>query len=440
MSGRSIGTADRGGPARAVPLLKRLAPWTCKKGRFDRMRATVFLLLLVPGIQLALRWNLADLGARPLKAAIHSTGYWALWLLLASLAVTPIKAVAYRPGVVVVRRMVGVAALGYALIHVTLWLTDENWRLLDAASEILQRFYLTIGAAVLSVLIVLGVTSTDGMARRLGPAWKRLHKTVYAAAALAMVHYYMQSKADVSQAVIASGVLGWLLLWRLLPAGRDRSALPMLQLAAGAGLLALGFEFVWYRFGTHVDAVRVLFLEADPTYGLHPAALVLAFGLLLTVAIALRAVAGTPFGARAVFVILIYASGALWAPLASAVFGLGVDDAPEPGALPLIVFASGTFALLGLVRYRVRALGWRTALDVLFVACSLYPLVLNTDWLSPQLVIGVACTLAAAALAVSGQLWSTARTTALSGTTALAMLPLLGWLAAEATLALVIRS
>lgn len=387
----------------------------------------MFALLLLPGLWLALRWGLSDLGARPLKAAIHSTGYWALWLLLGSLAITPFKAIAGNPNVVVLRRMVGLASLAYALIHITLWLTEENWRLLHAASEIVLRFYLTIGAAVFTVLLVLGVTSTDKMARRLGPRWKTLHKTVYAAAALAMVHYYLQSKADVSQAVIASGVLTWLLLWRVLPSGRDRSALPILGLAAAAGLLALAFEFTWYWSATHVDAFRVLRAEANPTYGLHPAALVFAYGLVVTAAVALHQFAGTRAGTRAgaALTILLYTSGALWAGGASAALGLGIDDPPDPSAIPMTLLAAAAFALLGLARYRAQHLWWRHALDALLVTSSLYPLLLQGDGENRQIIVGLAGVLVTIGLALSSRLWSVSRGMAFT------LLPLFGWLTGE---------
>ncbi len=418
MSGRAMA------PARPA-VSGAWAPWTDKKGRFDRLRAAVFTLLLLPGLWLAFRWGVPGLGARPLKTAIHSTGYWALWLLVASLVVTPFKAITCQPGVAVIRRMVGIAALSYALIHLTLWLTDENWHLVSAASEIVLRFYLTIGAAVLAVLITLGVTSTDGMAKRLGTKWKTLHKTVYAAAALAMVHYYLQSKADVSQAVIASGALAWLLLWRALPPGRDRTVVPMLGLAAAAGLCALSFEFFWYRFGTHLDAYRVLRSEADVTYGLHPAALVFAFGLIAAAAVMLRQLA-PKFGPGPTLTVLIYASAALWSPAASAAFGLGIDDPPELNPALTIATAAVVFALLGLARHRAREQWWRHGIDALLAACSLFPLLLSGDGADRPVIIGLAALLIAVGLALTSRLWPLSRLRA-AGT-----LPLLAWLTFEA--------
>ena len=94
---------------------------------------------------------------------------------------------------------------------------DHNYRLGFAASEIALRFYLTIGFTVLLGLVVLGVTSTDGWARRLGRRWKRLHRVIYVLGAIALLHYFIQSKSNVSEPAFFSGLFVWLLLWRALP-------------------------------------------------------------------------------------------------------------------------------------------------------------------------------------------------------------------------------
>ena len=91
------------------------APWTDKKGRLHPLRAVVFMLLLLPGIWLAAALLAAHAG-RPRRSTqlIHSTGYWAVWFLVASLMVTPAKALLGLPNIAVVRRMIGNAALAYA--------------------------------------------------------------------------------------------------------------------------------------------------------------------------------------------------------------------------------------------------------------------------------------------------------------------------------------
>ena len=403
-------------------------PWTDKKGRTHALRSVIFGLLLLPGLVLAVRWGVWGLGTRPLKVAIHSTGYWAVWLLLGSLVVTPMKALTGNMQWPVVRRMVGVAALSYALIHLSLYMADENWRLLHIGAEIVSRFYLTIGAVALLGLIVLGITSTDSMIRRLGAKWKQLHRVVYAIAVLTAVHYVLQSKADVSQALIASGVFTWLMLWRRLPAGRDRTVLPLLALAPAAALVTLAAEFLWFRFGTNIDVWKVMRLEADVQYGLHPAALVLALGLLVAGAVEVWRLAKTDLGATAAFTVLIYAAGAFVNDLGGFLFGLSPYDDQAP-RLPLNLAAAAVFALMGLARYRLRTAGQRRMLDVLWACAALYPLLaLQTE--DHSLLV------AAAAVVVTGTLIASGRAWPISRTAAVLLLPLGAWIAYEATVAL----
>ena len=111
--------------ALALSVARVPRPWLDKKGRFHGMRATVFALLLLPGLAVAVRWEADALGAEPAKAALKQMGFWATWILLASLAVSPAKAVLGLPNLVVVRRMVGLGALAYALLcHQALVVAD----------------------------------------------------------------------------------------------------------------------------------------------------------------------------------------------------------------------------------------------------------------------------------------------------------------------------
>ena len=148
---------------------------------------------------------------------LHGLGDWTIRFLLLTLAVTPARAVLDWPGVVKLRRMLGVTAACYAGAHFLLYCIDQNWQPGTVASEIALRFYLTIGFAALLMLGVLAVTSTDGWQKRLGRRWKRLHRLVFVLLPLALFHYFLQSKSDVTDAVFVTGLACWLLLWRLAP-------------------------------------------------------------------------------------------------------------------------------------------------------------------------------------------------------------------------------
>ncbi len=118
---------------------------------------------------------------------------------------------------------------------------------------------------------MLAGTSTNAWIRRLGRAWQRLHRLIYLIAALGLLHFFMQAKADVRAAVFYTGLFCWLMLWRLLPAARRRQAWPLLALGLGATLLTLGSEYGWYAVATRIDPMRLLRAELVLRYGPRPA-------------------------------------------------------------------------------------------------------------------------------------------------------------------------
>jgi len=394
---------------RLQPLAQR-APWTDRRGRLHPLRAAVFTLLMLPAAWLAFRWAADMLGARPLNAAIHSTGYWAAWIFLASLLVTPAKALLGMPNIVVVRRMIGVGALCYAGVHLSLYMADQNWRLGVIATEILVRFYLTISFVALLGLTVLGVTSTDGWVRRLGRNWKTLHRLAYGIAVLALFHFFLQSKVDVSQPTVAAGVFAWAMIWRVLPAGRDRGPVPLIGLAFAACVTALVIEWAWYRFGTRIDPMRVLRGEFDVTFGLHPAGMVLLLGLLAAGLAEMRTLAQTRFGAGVGYTMLVYSLGALVDDCASLVMGWSLDDVVPEGdsvvALNIAWFL--LFALLGLARYRLRNSWQRHLVDALWAGTALAPL-LAMGTASRQVGLATAAVTVAGALLLTTRLWPVSR-------------------------------
>jgi sulfoxide reductase heme-binding subunit YedZ len=186
------------------------------------------------------------------------------------------------PKLLLVRRMVGVAALGYGLTHLSLYVVDQNFHLGMVVSEIVRRFYLTIGFVTLCGLSVLGATSTDAAVRRLGARWKRLHRSLYVLAALALLHYFIQSKANVSEAVMFAGFYVWLMAWRAVPAGWQRRVATLVALSVVAAVATAWIEFAWYAVATGINPWRVLAASETLRFGLRPAHWVLLVGLGVT--------------------------------------------------------------------------------------------------------------------------------------------------------------
>ena len=252
-------------------------PWRDRRGRFLPFKAAILASLLVPGALYGFWLATGALGGRPIIEAIHGTGLWAIRLLLISLAITPFARALDWPALLLLRRNVGVASACYAVAHLFLYVVDQKFVLLTVISEIALRFYLTIGFVALLVLLSLAATSTDAWVKKLGRNWKRLHRLAYPLAAVALLHFYIQSKLNVGQPVFVSGLFVWLMVWRAVPEAWRRSqnigitAALYSGLAVVSGLATVGLEFAWYGLATKVNPWRVLYANETIARGLRPA-------------------------------------------------------------------------------------------------------------------------------------------------------------------------
>ena len=256
-----------------------IIPWRDRHGRFLPLKAAVLAAGFIPGGVLAFWWITGALGSRPVTEVIHGTGDWAIRFLLISLTITPAARVLHLHRLLLARRIVGLTTLAYALAHLLLYVVDQKWQLGTVVSEIVLRFYLTIGFVTLLGLGVLGFTSTDGWSRKLGHRWKQLHRAIYVLGAIALLHYFIQSKSNVSEPVFFSGLFVWLLLWRALPMSWQRSLAALAGLTVVATLAAAGIEFAWYALATGINPWRVLAASETLRFGLRPAHYVALTGL-----------------------------------------------------------------------------------------------------------------------------------------------------------------
>ncbi len=207
-----------GNPATPRPAMPRPATWF--GGNMPVARLGLILSLLVPlGL---LIWDARGhrLGVNAVNFAIHTTGGLAVICLLLSLAVTPIRTVTGFNWLVQFRRSLGVYAFYYAAAHLTIYFWWDRQRSVSStAFEIAHRSYLLIGFSSLILMLPLWATSFNAAIRKMGGKWwKRLHRLVYLAAALACYHFYLQTKADKRLPNVAFGVLAGLLLWRIVGA------------------------------------------------------------------------------------------------------------------------------------------------------------------------------------------------------------------------------
>lgn len=252
------------------------------------LRLATLVALCLPAVDLAWRWYAGDLEPRSVTLATHATGDWAVVFLLVSLALTPARAVFDWSPLIHIRRRVGVAAALYATAHLLIYVLDQKWNLIVVATEIVKRFYLTIGFVALLALVALAITSTNGWQKRLKRNWKRLHWLVYPAVTLALLHFFIQSKVKIGEAAFAAGLFVWLMLWRVLPVRLRTGFAGLFLLAAAATLVTLAFEAAWYGLVNGIDPMRVLAANLDPELVPRPAQKVLAVSLLVIVLVALR--------------------------------------------------------------------------------------------------------------------------------------------------------
>lgn len=183
------------------------------------LKPIVFIACLIPALQLlagALGKFNVDLGADPAAEILHSLGLWGLRFVVITLCVTPARLLLNQPWLHQFRRMLGLYAFTYVLLHFMAWLAlDQQFYWAGIGEDLVKRPYITLGFIALLMLLALAITSTRGMMRRLGKRWQQLHRLVYVIAVLGVWHFWWQVKADIREPLIYAVIVGVLLGYRL---------------------------------------------------------------------------------------------------------------------------------------------------------------------------------------------------------------------------------
>lgn len=177
----------------------------------------VFLACLGPLVRLGWKAYTGQLGANPIEVITHSTGDWILIFLLLTLSVTPLRKLTGQLWLIRYRRMLGLFAFFYAVLHLTtyVWL-DKFFVWHEMWADIGKRRFITVGFAGFVLLIPLALTSTQGWIRRLGGRrWQLLHRLIYLSAIAGVIHYWWLVKADISKPAQYAFVLSLLLGYRV---------------------------------------------------------------------------------------------------------------------------------------------------------------------------------------------------------------------------------
>ena len=209
-----------------LPWLSSLMPPVLQPRTFTRLRAALFVTALLPLARLFYLGAAGGLGANPVETVIRSLGTWTLMALVVTLSITPLRLATGWAWPMRLRRMFGLFTFFYAVLHLAAYLWLDQWFDLAAIwKDVLKRPYVTAGFAAMLLLVPLAATSSNGWVRRLGGRnWQRLHRLVYAVAALAVLHFWWQkaAKNDVGEPFVYAVVIALLLGVRVLRWARRR--------------------------------------------------------------------------------------------------------------------------------------------------------------------------------------------------------------------------
>ncbi len=184
---------------------------------FSQLKALLFIASLIPLLRLSWYGYSGQLGANPIEFITRSLGTWTLVFLLITLSITPLRKISGWSWLIKLRRMAGLYAFFYALLHFItyIWL-DQFFDVAAILKDVIKRPFITIGFAAFVLLIPLAVTSNNAMIKKLGgKRWQLLHRLVYPIAIFAVIHYWWLVKKDITQPLIYAGVLSVLLVYRV---------------------------------------------------------------------------------------------------------------------------------------------------------------------------------------------------------------------------------
>jgi sulfoxide reductase heme-binding subunit YedZ len=193
------------------------------------IKVVVFLASLSPLAILVARGLQDDLTANPIEYITRDTGDWTMRFLLITLAITPLRRLLRQPDLIRFRRMLGLFAFFYGVLHLITWAwLDKFFDLPEMWADVAKRRFITMGMLGFLLMLPLAITSTKGWIRRLGKKWQRLHRLIYVSAAAGVIHYYWLVKSDIRMPLTYAVILLLLLGLRFV-----NTAKPAIPVAAG---------------------------------------------------------------------------------------------------------------------------------------------------------------------------------------------------------------
>ena len=183
----------------------------------SRIKPIIFVFLLLPSIFWTYQFVVGGLGVNPIEKLMHNLGEFALRLIIATLLISSLTQFKYLRSLQMVRRMIGLFAFYYVLLHLTTYVVLDhyfNWKFL--LKDVLKRPFITLGFISFLLFIPLVLTSTKAMVRKLTyKVWKNIHKLIYVIAPLATMHFFLLTKADKKEPMIYLLIIFSLFVWRI---------------------------------------------------------------------------------------------------------------------------------------------------------------------------------------------------------------------------------
>jgi methionine sulfoxide reductase heme-binding subunit len=216
-------TSSVSSDAAAARAARPRAPRAPAPGWLKALKGALFVAALLPLARLIAAGAdlVGGLGANPVEFITRSTGTWTLVFVCIVLAMTPLRQVTGWAWPIRIRRMLGLFAFFYAVLHLTTYVWLDQWFDLGAMlRDIIQRPFVTSGAVGFLLMVPLALTSTDAMVRRLGRRWLTLHRLVYAVAIAGVLHFWWHKagKNDVGEPMVYAAIVAVLLGWRVVAA------------------------------------------------------------------------------------------------------------------------------------------------------------------------------------------------------------------------------
>lgn len=272
-----------------LPIEFRTPPWRDRSGRVSALKAVTFILMFYPAGWLLYHWQ-AGSWLIPQASMTYWSGVWALLLLLLTLTVTPLRRIFRWRRLILIRRMLGVAALIYTVAHIIIYFWLRFWEANVILNEMVTRLTLIVATLSFLGLVALGATSFDATIKSMGAkSWDRLHRLTYIFTGLAVFHFLLSPGATAGLPFLMVGAYVWLMAWRYLAArglGESVPALAILGLATTA--LTVALEAIWPAIFFEMNPLISLSFNFNLVLGLSPGWKMLGMSMAVVLGLALR--------------------------------------------------------------------------------------------------------------------------------------------------------